>query len=148
MARVLVTGMSGAGKSTLLASLARRGYLTVDTDYDDWVLTDGRWDETRMSALLDEHHTVAVSGAVENQGKFYDRFQHVVYLYVPVGALLDRLLTRDNNPYGKTADQQAEVVRYVQEVEPLIRRTATLELNGMQSVQALTERLVGCLDAP
>ena len=51
MSRVLVTGMSGVGKSTLLEELARRGYTVLDTDYDGWVLADGRWDEARMSDL-------------------------------------------------------------------------------------------------
>ena len=36
MSRILVTGMSGTGKSTLLAELRRRGYRTVDTDYEGW----------------------------------------------------------------------------------------------------------------
>ncbi|OLP72336.1 ATP-binding protein, partial [Salmonella enterica subsp. enterica serovar Javiana] len=100
MARVLVTGMSGAGKTTLLDTLAARGHLTVDTDYDGWVLPDGAWDEPRMSALLADHPTLVVSGTVQNQGRFYDRFEHVVYLHAPLGVLLERLTSRTNNPYG------------------------------------------------
>jgi hypothetical protein len=52
MARVLVTGMSGAGKTAVLDELRRRGYLTVDTDYDSWVLPDGTWDEPRMAGAM------------------------------------------------------------------------------------------------
>jgi predicted ATPase len=52
MSRVLITGMSGVGKTTVLRELSRRGYRTIDTDYDSWVLPDGTWDEPRMSALL------------------------------------------------------------------------------------------------
>jgi GTPase SAR1 family protein len=48
MARVLVTGMSGVGKTSVLAELARRGHLTVDTDYDGWTLPDGGWDESAL----------------------------------------------------------------------------------------------------
>ncbi len=77
MARVLITGMSGAGKSTLLAAVARSGFRTVDTDYDGWELAEAHWDEPRMSALLAEHSTIAVCGTAENQGRFYDRFEHV-----------------------------------------------------------------------
>lgn len=84
MARVLLTGMSGAGKSTVLAAVARRGYPTVDTDYDGWELPGALWDEPRMSALLSEHDTIAVSGTAQNQGRFYDRFEHVIYLRVPL----------------------------------------------------------------
>ncbi len=145
MARVLVTGMSGAGKSTLLAAIAMRGYPTVDTDYDGWELTDAQWDEPRMDALLAEHSTIAVSGTASNQGRFYDRFEHVVYLYAPLPVLLDRVRSRTNNPYGKEAAQQADIARYVAEVEPLIRRSATLELDGLLPVQALADRVEECL---
>jgi shikimate kinase len=145
MARVLVTGMSGAGKSTLLAAVAGRGYLTVDTDYDGWELPDEQWDEPRMSALLAEHATIAVSGTVSNQGSFYDRFEHVVYLFVPLDVLLDRVRARTTNPYGKTADQQADIARYVSEVEPLIRPSATLELDGLLPLETLADRLENCL---
>jgi shikimate kinase len=145
MARVLITGMSGAGKSTLLAAVARRGFTTVDTDYDGWELPGALWDEPRMSALLAEHATIAVSGTAQNQGWFYDRFQHVIYLLVPLETLLDRVRVRTNNPYGKTAEHQADITRYVAEVEPLIRRTATLELDGLLTVSELADRVENCL---
>ena len=38
------TGMSGIGNSLLLDELARRGYQTVDTDYDGYtVRVAGEW---------------------------------------------------------------------------------------------------------
>ena len=145
MARVLLTGMSGAGKTTVLEAVAARGFRAVDTDYDGWVLPDGRWDEPRMSALLAEQSTVVVSGTVENQGRFYDRFEHVIYLRVPLPVLLDRVRTRTNNPYGKTAEQQADIARYVAEVEPLILTGASLELDGRLPVDELADRVEQCL---
>lgn len=139
MARVLVTGMSGAGKSTLLEELARRGYRTVDTDYDGWELPGAVWDEDRMSDLLARHGDVVVSGTVENQARFYDRFEHVVLLTAPVDVLIDRVAARTNNPYGRSEEQRAEIRRYVVEVEPLLRRGASVELNGRQSVAELAD---------
>jgi shikimate kinase len=137
MARILVTGMSGAGKSTLLEELARRGHLTVDTDYDGWELPGAVWDEPRMSELLARHDDVVVSGTVENQGHFYDRFEHIVLLSAPLSVLIERVTTRTNNPYGRSADQQAEIRKYVVEVEPLLRRGATVELDGCRPVDEL-----------
>jgi dephospho-CoA kinase len=139
VARVLVTGMSGAGKTTLLDEMSRRGHRTVDTDYAGWTLPDGTWDEARMASLLAGQSDVVVSGTVENQGRFYDRFDHVVLLSAPLATLLDRLRTRSSNPYGRTADQRAEVVRYVAEVEPLLRRGATVELDGRRPVTELAD---------
>lgn len=137
--------MSGAGKSTLLEAIARRGFRTVDTDYDEWKLAGARWDEPRMSALLAQHATIAVSGTAENQGLFYDRFEHVIYLYVPLQVLLERVRARSNNPYGKSAEHQEDIARYVAEVEPMIRRTATVELDGLLPVEALADRVEQCL---
>jgi shikimate kinase len=131
--------MSGAGKSTLLVEMSRRGYEAIDTDYDGWTLPDGTWDEPRMAALLAQQAEVVVSGTVENQGRFYDRFDHVVLLSAPLGVLLDRVAQRSNNPYGKTAEHQAETERYVAEVEPLLRRGATVELDGRRPVRELAD---------
>lgn len=137
MSRILLTGMSGAGKTTLLDELARRGHRTVDTDYDGWELSGALWDEPRMDELLDAHDAVVVSGTAENQGRFYDRFEHVVLLSAPVEVLIERIARRTNNPYGQSEAQQADVRRHVREVEPLLRRGATLELDGLRPVADL-----------
>jgi len=139
--RVLVTGMSGAGKTTVLDELGRRGHLTIDTDHDGWVLPDGAWDERRMDELLGRQFDVIVSGAVENQGRFYDRFEHVVLISAPLDVLIERVSRRTSNPYGKTAEQQAEIAHYVQTVEPLLRRGATVELDGRQPMSELADAI-------
>ncbi len=136
---MLVTGMSGAGKSTLLAELSRRGHETVDTDYGGWHRPDGTWDEQRMGSLLDQQATVVVSGTADNQGRFYDRFQHVVLLSAPLAVLIDRVASRSNNPYGKSPEEQADIERYVREVEPLLRRGATVTLDGRLPVSELAD---------
>ena len=139
MARVLITGMSGAGKSTLLSELAQRGHTTVDTDYGDWVLADGRWNETRMAALLADDSDLVVSGTVSNQGMFYDRCEHIVLLSAPVDVLIERVRTRRSNPYGRTAEQRSEITGYVETVEPQLRRGATLELDGRLPMAELAD---------
>lgn len=141
MTRILVTGMSGAGKSTLLEELRRRGHDTVDTDYDGWTLPDGSWNEERISRLLAEPHNVVVSGTVENQVNFYNRFDQVILLSAPLDILLERVRTRSNNPYGQSASQQAEIRHYVETVEPLLRRGATIELDGTRATQDLADEV-------
>ena len=139
--RVLVTGMSGAGKSTVLRCLSGRGYRTLDTDYDEWVLGDGRWDESRMAELLASEKRIAVSGTVENQMSFYDRFEHVVLLSAPVEVLLERLHSRTDNPYGRSSRDREEVRRYVAEVEPLLRAGADVELDARRPVDELADEI-------
>jgi len=139
MARVLLTGMSGAGKSSVLDELMRRGRRGVDTDYDGWVLPDGCWDEQRMAALLAADPDVVVSGTVSNQGRFYDRFEHVVLLSAPVDVLLERVSRRTDNPYGTTERQRSEIAEHARTVEPRLRATATVELDGRRPVSELAD---------
>jgi dephospho-CoA kinase len=138
MARVLVTGMSGAGKTTVLDELRRRGHLTLDTDYGGWVLDD-KWDEPRMDAFLRDHGDVFVAGTVENQGRFYDRFDHIVLLTAPLQVLLARVTSRTNNSYGKTSLQQAEIQSYVETVEPILRRGASVELDAQRPASEVAD---------
>lgn len=133
--------MSGAGKSSVLSELSRRGHRTVDTDYGPWVRADGAWDEPRMTALLSAASPLIISGTVENQGRFYDRFGAVILLSAPVDVLLRRLSARTNNPYGRSESDQAEVRRYVRDVEPLLRRGATLELDACRPISEIADEI-------
>ena len=143
MPRVLLTGMSGAGKTTVLDELRRRGHLTVDTDYDGWELPDGTWDEDRMAALLAAEPHVVVSGTVSNQGRFYDRFEHVVLLSAPVDVLLGRPVRVGRTPPYPLEEQRAEIADYTRTVEPRLRAGATVELDGRRPVSELADVVAG-----
>lgn len=133
--------MSGTGKTTLLQELARRGMRTVDTDYDGWTLADGRWDAGRMSELLDQHAEVVVSGTVDNQVDFYDRFAHVVLLSVPLAVAIARVSSRSGNPYGRTRAEQDEIAQNTEAIEPLLRESASMELDGRLPVPELADHV-------
>ena len=140
MARVLVTGMSGTGKSSLLAELARRGHRVVDTDEGDWM--DGLdWHEAKIERLLDEEPSLFVSGCVENQGRFYDRFDAVVLLSAPTDVLLERIATRTTNDYGKSEAERAEIVANLATIEPLLRASCTHELDATRPLSDLAGEL-------
>ena len=148
MAAILLTGMSGAGKSTVLAELARRGFETVDTDDGGWIQRAGGeplWDEPRMAGLLARPRSgpLFVLGTVANQGRFYDRFDAVVLLSAPAGVILERLRTRTTNRFGKSAQEQAHILRDIADVEPLLRAGSTHELDTRrpldETVHALLE---------
>jgi adenylate kinase family enzyme len=150
MSRVLVTGMSGTGKSTVLVELAKRGHRVVDTDYAGWsedvALPDGSgserlWREDRMSVLLAEDvaEPLFVSGCTSNQGKFYDRFDAVVLLAVPVDVLLERIASRVTNAYGKDPVERELIVQELDTVEPLLRATATAEIDATQPLHVVVD---------
>lgn len=145
MTRVLITGMSGTGKSSAVEELARRGLRAIDTDTDDWcewVLApagpnddatepDWIWREDRVAALLAAPHDAGlfVAGCKSNQGRFVDRFEHVVLLTAPLDVLLARVAARTTNPYGRSEEDRRRIAEHVGWVEPLLRRRATLELD-------------------
>ena len=134
-----MTGMSGTGKSACLELLSSRGYQSVDTDTDEWSVwttrSDGSpdwiWREEAIDAMLDkyEHGQLFVAGCKTNQGKFYSRFDHVVLLSAPVEVILERVTNRSTNPYGKSDEERREILRYLSEIEPRLRATASIEID-------------------
>ncbi|WP_369138261.1 AAA family ATPase [Modestobacter versicolor] len=133
MAVVLVTGMSGVGKSTVLGELARRGHAVVDTDGGGWIelVPEPLWREDRVTALLDGHTAghLFLAGTVANQGRLYPRFDAVVLLSAPVEVLLERVAARTTNDFGKAADERRRIVADTEQVEPLLRARATVEVD-------------------
>lgn len=152
--RVLLTGMSGTGKSSAVLELARRGHRAVDLDHPDWSgrAPDGDWvwREERVSELLDTDASpyLFLSGCAENQVRFYDRLDAIVLLSAPTDLLLHRLATRTNNDYGKRPEEVADVLGYVETVEPRLRRGAHLEIDTSASLGSVVERLLGFVGAP
>jgi dephospho-CoA kinase len=146
VAKVLVTGMSGTGKSSVLRLLGERGHRVVDTDTDEWsewVDGDWLWDERAIAELLAGHERghLFVAGCRTNQGRFYDRFDAVVLLSAPPEVLLARIDARDDNPYGKSAEERELVLRHRAEVEPLLRATASAELDATAPLDEVADRL-------
>jgi dephospho-CoA kinase len=149
MRRVLVTGMSGTGKSSALIELRARGFQVVDTDEGGWTERSEReggyvWREPRMDELLArEPETILyVSGTVSNQGRFYPRFDAIVLLSAPADVILSRIETRTTNTYGQTARERELILSDLAEVEPLLRRSCTHELDASQPLADVVERLV------
>jgi len=141
--------MSGTGKSSALAELRRLGFEAVDTDeggFTEWSEDeDGYvWNEERITELLRRgaDAPLFVSGAVSNQGRFYPQFDAVVLLSAPADVLLRRIATRTTNDYGKRAADRDLILRHVAEVEPLLRRTCTHEVDATQPVDVVVEQLV------
>lgn len=150
--RVLLTGMSGVGKSTLVDELVARGYRAVDVDQPGWSehAPDGDWVwcESRVQDLLEtEKGTwLFVSGCAENQVKFHPQFDTIVLLSAPKEVVLERLAARTNNPYGKRPEEVAEVLGYMDIVEPRLRRVAHHEVVTsvpLTEIVAKVLRLVG-----
>lgn len=138
MAIVLITGMSGTGKTTVLEELARRGHRTVETDEPGWIeevwqggTLERLWIPEKITALLDSHSAghLFIQGTVPNQGVFYPRFDAIVLLGAPLETMLERIATRTNNPFGKSAEERYRIVQDRAEIEPILRARATHQIN-------------------
>ncbi len=144
MPAVLITGMSGTGKSSVLRALVERGFRGIDTDDDGWCVdVDGEpmWDETRMRAWLvgSAAEVVFVAGCVVNQGEF--DFTSTVLLSAPEQVLLGRVAERPDNPYGRTAEDRAEISRNLSDIEPLLRRVCDVELDATRPLPELVDEI-------
>ena len=156
MAKVLITGMSGTGKSTALRWLGERGHRVVDTDTDEWcrwvTLPDGStdwiWREDAISRLLTGHGAghLFVAGCRINQGKFYGQFDQVALLSAPADVLLARIAARTDNPYGKRPEERARILLHLAEVEPLLRASATIEIDASAPVVQVVQQLEDLAD--
>ena len=149
--KVLITGMSGTGKSSALRLLHLRGHRTVDTDTDTWsqwvTLPDGStdwiWREQAITDLLSSHTegNLFVAGCKTNQGRFYPLFDHIVLLSAPSEVLLARIAARTDNPYGKLPAERDAVLRHLTTVEPLLRATATVEIDATAPIERVVQQL-------
>jgi len=140
--------MSAVGKSTLIGLLRERGQAAVDLDEGYTTESVGipgevLWLEDRVRALLDGPEDVLfVAGCASNQGGFHDDFDQVVLLSAPPEVVRQRLRERDTNPFGKTAEQEAQVLADLAEVEPLLRRAADVEIVTTGAPEAALARIL------
>ena len=155
---VLVTGMSGTGKSAALAELGRRGHQVVDTDcggYSEEVRSSDAggweqvWREDRIEALLDGHDdgVLFISGCVSNQGKFYPRFDAVVLLTAPTNVILERVVSRESNAFGRREAERDRILYDLATVEPLLRAGATAEIDTCAPLDEVVDGLESIANA-
>jgi dephospho-CoA kinase len=146
--RILLTGMSGTGKSSALLELSKLGFQVVDTDepgWTEWSDSEGGyvWREDRIAELLagEAGPSLYVSGTVSNQGRFYSHFDEIVLLSAPAEVLLRRVVRRTTNSYGQCPEERELILRDLAEVEPLLRRTCTVEIDARQPLTRIVDHL-------
>jgi len=151
MKRILLTGMSGTGKSTAIEQLVGLGYKAIDLDSEglcEWDANgDELWleDEVRRLLATEDGDALFLAGCAANQVKFYEHFDHIVLLSAPLEVMTERLTNRTNNPYGKDPSEAARILEQKDTIEPMLRRTATIEVDTSGPVDQLLEVILGLI---
>jgi hypothetical protein len=89
----------------VLDELRRRGHLTLDTDYDGWVLAD-----CSIMSSCSAHHSTSWS-SVSAPGR--------------------------TTPTARPQTKRAEIEHYLDTVQPLLQRGASVELDGQRPASEL-----------
>jgi hypothetical protein len=77
---------------------------------------------------------------------FYDRFDAVVLMTAPIEVIVHRLRTRTTNDFGKSAAEEAKILRDLAEFEPVLRSGATHELDTTGTVDDVVDSLIAVAD--
>ena len=156
---ILLTGMSGTGKSSVIRELGMRGYNAHDLDHPDWskwvdaapsddltpqVGRDWVWREDRVRSLLSAPRSekLFVSGCASNMNRFYPLIDVIILLSAPITVLSERLAARSPSAYGHAVDDRQKVAALVKLVEPLLRKSADVEIGTNKPTTATADEIL------
>lgn len=142
--------MSGVGKSTIAERLSELGYKAIDIDYGFSVVDERggqRWDVDRVRELLatEDVDVLFVVGSDDSQVLFYGDFDDIVLLSTPRDVMVERLASRTNNPFGKSPDELAKVLADLERYEPMMRRSATHEIDTSKPFDRVIEEILSLI---
>jgi dephospho-CoA kinase len=105
------------------------------------------WLEDEVQRLLatEDGDALFLAGCAANQVKFYEHFDHIVLLSAPQEVMTERLTARTNNLYGKDPSEAARILEQKDSIEPMLRRTATIEVDTSGPVDQVLEVILGLI---
>jgi len=167
---VLVTGVPGSGKSAVLAELPARGFDAYGADKDNWARwedretrevvamhttadmrteqwrSDNEWYASRT--LIEElvsrtlNATTFLCGFVANETEIWDLFSEHVYLSVDESTLRERIMSRTDNDFGKSAREFSEILGMCAKADEKYRRLNVTMIDARRPVNAVVDDLL------
>jgi shikimate kinase len=169
--RTLIIGVAGTGKSYLVKEMRRRGFNAIDADEGLATFVDSEGKEVeydsnggagwwrahyyvlkkdKLERLLKEKDSVYLFGDVGGQpGKrngfldvvrFFDR---VCYLKAPVELIRNRLAARNDNPFGKNADEVEGTMKHRKRMDSTARREGFRTIDATLPLDDIIKIIVG-----
>ncbi len=76
------------------------------------------------------------------QGQFRGRFDRVILVTAPTWVIRDRLATRTKNDFGKDPEELERTMTLIDEIEPLLRRSADVVIDTSASLDEVVARVL------
>lgn len=171
---VYVTGVSGSGKSAVCAELLARGFAAKDADNGisgwfrredgvevptppgddyrtpDWYqLHEWRYSVKRATQLAAqvEGELGFLCGCGGGENEIWHLFDLAFFLIVDEATLRDRLATRTNNSFGKTAYELENILAWHTAAEGDYRRYGADLLDAGRPVGAVVDQMLSVCEA-
>ncbi|MCM6855222.1 AAA family ATPase [Enterococcus durans] len=144
MVKVLLTGMSGVGKSTVLKQISKSYSHSIDLDYDGWihmedVSNERKMDTNKIINYIQKYNDedIFFSGTTINQKDIYPYLDFIITLTAPIEIMRERILTRDNNSFGKSNHDWEKIKNNKIEFEQLIIKSSDFVISTEQTVNEI-----------
>nr|WP_275426554.1 AAA family ATPase [Vagococcus silagei] len=141
MVKVLLTGMSGVGKSTVLKQISKSYSNSIDLDYDGWIHMDNlsndrKMDTSRIISYIQEYNDkdIFFSGTTINQKEIYPYLDFIITLTAPIEIMRERILSRENNSFGKSNHDWEKIKNDKRDFEQLIIKSSDFVISTEQTV--------------
>jgi broad-specificity NMP kinase len=115
-----------------------------------WSTSHGHqhWDITRIRELLATEDTDVLFVVGSDDAQVYPDFDHIVLLSAPPDVMVERLASRTNNPFGKSAEGRARILADLETFEPPMRRGATHEIDTSKPLDHVIDEILSLVRQP